>query len=490
MRRPILAFVAVIALAGCASESSTTPEKQAAAPSAGMVPITSKSEDAVAQFRKGEMLAVNSRVSEAAAAFEEALKLDPDFVLAHAYHGSATPGPDGLKELESAHAAASKLPEAERLYIDGLLGARRNDNTAARAAFTRLTQVAPSDWRGFFGLGTVALNETKYSEAVGTLKKAIEKDPKAAASAQNLVGYAALRQDDTQQAIAAFREYARALPDEPNPQDSLGEALLGAGQFKDAEAAFQKALQLSPQFWNAHQGMAYARFYGGDWAGGREALVKAGNTATRRADKIGIRQEMAAAAVAQRNMPEALKLLDEAERTEGAQPTEIAYVPVNRTYTLIEAGKLKDAAASADKAAKMAESGTFPPGFSRALHIEALRARISAEATAGDANAAKATSAALDADASSRPDDPVAQSAMHYGRAMMAVARGDLAEAKMHFAQCAHEDDLCTWRGMVTAQKTKDSAGADAARTALLKTLKRDPLYLVIWSRVAAPKTS
>ena len=80
---------------------------------------------------------------------------------------------------------------------------------------------------------------------------------------------------DADGAIAAFQEYVRILPQEPNPQDSLGEALLAAGRFKEAEAAFQKALDLSPQFWPGHQGIAYARLYAGDWKGGREAFAQA-----------------------------------------------------------------------------------------------------------------------------------------------------------------------------------------------------------------------
>jgi Flp pilus assembly protein TadD len=83
-----------------------------------------------------------------------------------------------------------------------------------------------------------------------------------------MIGYAALRQRDPDNAIAAFNEYVRILPQEPNAQDSLGEALLGAGKFTEAETAFRKALELSPQFWNAHEGIAFAKFYAGDWAGG------------------------------------------------------------------------------------------------------------------------------------------------------------------------------------------------------------------------------
>ena len=47
-----------------------------------------------------------------------------DFVQAHAYHGQAVPGPEGLQEIQSAAAAAASLPEAERVLIEGILANR------------------------------------------------------------------------------------------------------------------------------------------------------------------------------------------------------------------------------------------------------------------------------------------------------------------------------------------------------------------------------
>src|SRR5262245_52394589 len=82
--------------------------------------------------------------------------------------------------------------------------------------------------------------------------------------AQNALAYSALRAADTATAIARFSELARTHPQEPKAQDSLGEALMAAGRFKDAETAFRRALALLPQFWQAHEGIAFARFYAGD----------------------------------------------------------------------------------------------------------------------------------------------------------------------------------------------------------------------------------
>ncbi len=484
-----LIVIGAALLTGCSPPPASPPASQQPTASSTTISMTSKSPEAVAHFQKGEMLLDNLRTAEAAEEFSQALKLDPDFVLARAYHGQATPGPDGLKEIESARAAAGSLPEAERTLIEGIAANRRGDFANARVAYTRLTELAPGDWRGHFALGQRLLGDQKYSEAVQTLKKATDLNPNAG-GAQNMLGYAALRQRDTEGAIAAFTEYARILPQEPNPQDSLGEALLAAGRFKESEAAFQKALELSPQFWNAHEGIAYARFYSGDWRGGRDALTKAKAAATRRIDKISVDDEMAAAAVAQGNTAEALRVLDEAEKTAGAQTSEIAFIPVRRALTLVAAGRAREALAPIAAALKTADSGELPPGFSRNLRREALRVRIAAEAQMADAAAAQKTSAALDQEASSRPDDPVAQTAMHYGQGQLAMARADAAGARAHFDQCSVEDEMCKWQAVVAAEKSGDKAGATAAREQLLKIYARDPGHLIMRTRLAPPRTT
>src|SRR5207247_1875527 len=69
-----------------------------------------------------------------------------------------------------------------------------------------------------------------------------------AGSALNMLGYAYLRQGKADEAIAAFKGYVSAMPNEPNPQDSLAEALMAGGKFTEAEAGFRKAAEISPHF--------------------------------------------------------------------------------------------------------------------------------------------------------------------------------------------------------------------------------------------------
>jgi tetratricopeptide (TPR) repeat protein len=483
MQRLLIAGLLAGLGAACSSPPPSAAATQQAAASTATITMTSKSPESVAHLQKGEALLDNLRIVEASLELTEALKLDPNFALAHDYHGQTTAGPEGLKEMETAADAAKNLPEGERSLIEGDLAVRRGENAAARRSFMRLIEVAPAYWRGHFALGTVLLNQEQYADAVQALKKATELNADAGA-AQNQLGYAALRQGDTDGAIAALTQYARLLPQEPNPQDSLGEALTAAGRFKEAEAAFQKALELSPQFWNAHEGIAYARFYAGDWKGGREALAKAKAAASRRTDKLSVDDEMAGVAMAQRNTAEALKILDAEEKTEGAQLSDVAFVPVRRAQLLIIAGRGADALAPIAVALKNADSGQLPPAFTRNLRREALKARVMAEARAGDKAAAEKTSAELDQAAATRAEDIAAQTAMHFGKGQLAMASGDAATARTHFDQCSVQDQLCMWQAVIAAEKAGDKPGAASARERFLKVYLRDPTHLVVRSQL------
>jgi tetratricopeptide (TPR) repeat protein len=473
-------LLTALVLAAC-SRTDTTQSVQPL--TSDRITPTSASAEAVAQFERGQVLLDNLRTPEAALAFDEALKLDPGFVLAEAFHGQATPGPQGLKEIESAASKSGGLSEPERVLIEGLLAARRGEGTQANEAYTRLASLAPGDARPHYYLGVRLLGDQKYAEAAQALRKAVELDPQSG-GARNMLGYAALRQGDTAGAISAFTEYARMLPQEPNPQDSLGEALLAAGRFPEAEAAFARAAELSPSFWNAWDGMAYAKFFAGDWAGGREALEKARSATRRPVDTIAVNDLLAAAAAAQGNQAEALKTLDASEALAGVQPSDVAFVPLRRAQILLDAGRPRDALSQVSAALQRAESGQFPPGLARNLRREALRARLAVELRLNNAAAAQQTSTALDQEAALRPGDPDLQSAMHFGRGVVAMLKGDMAAARAQFEQCSALDDVCRWQGVLAAEKAGDQAGAAALRGRLLAAYVRDPTHLYVRTRL------
>src|SRR6185295_5305117 len=236
--------------------------------------------EAIEHFKKGRDLSDNIRQAEAAQELDQAIKLDPDFALALAYRGVSAPGPEGVKDLEQANAKAGAASKPEQLLIAALLSGRQGDFAKSQDLWKQLTEAAPDDWRSHMGRGAQLYVLQKYSEALDALNKATALNPNAG-PAYNMIGYGHLVQFEPGPAVEALKKYASLAPNEPNPQDSLGEALMANGQFAEAEAAFQKAISLSPAFGVAWEGVAYTKFFRGDWAGGQAAVAKANEAASR-----------------------------------------------------------------------------------------------------------------------------------------------------------------------------------------------------------------
>ena len=211
MRHIWIALTAV-ALAACSSPpASTVAEPNAASTSTGLISETTKSPEALDHFHKGETLFYNLRTEEAAAEFNQALQIDPGFVLARAFHSQTELGERSVKEAEEAAAAATTLPEAERLFVQAISATTRGDAAEAESMLHQLTTSAPKDWRSHYGLGFQLLSAQKYDEAVGSLKRATELNPSAGV-ALNMLGYASLRQGDSAGAVNAFEQYTQGAP--------------------------------------------------------------------------------------------------------------------------------------------------------------------------------------------------------------------------------------------------------------------------------------
>ena len=480
--KTLLICLGMLTLSACAGSTPDNAQKSGSRD----IPITSTSPEAIDHFQKGRTLVENQRPAEAVTELDEALKLDANFASARALHGMATPGAAGVKELEQAVTQASSLPEPERVYLEALLVLRKGDLANTTQTWKRLTDLAPDDWHAYDGLGRALYNQEKDAESAVAYGKASSLNPQAG-SPLNGLGYAYLRQGKADEAIEAFKRYASAMPNEPNPQDSLAEALMAGGRLTEAEAGFRKAAEMSQGFWNAWEGVAYAKFFADDWAGGREAIGKARAAAPRPADRMASDAMSAWASLAERKIPEALKTLDAAEKSAEAQPADVATVNLNRAVVMIDSARYRDALTAIASALSLADNGKLPPFATRNTRRLGLAVRAVVEGKMGDAAAAQKTVAALEQESSTRPDDPSLQSSLHLARGMLALAQSDAPAAKAHFAQCRSEDSYCRWQEILAAEKAGDRTGANAARSELLRVYRRDPVYLYVRSRVANP---
>ncbi len=67
----------------------------------------------------------------------------------------------------------------------------------------------------------------------------------------NATGYALMRTQQTEQALAVFELNTRVFPEAYNTWDSLGEAFMNLGRNEDAIRAYQRSLELNPENTNA-----------------------------------------------------------------------------------------------------------------------------------------------------------------------------------------------------------------------------------------------
>jgi len=208
--------------------------------------------EAYRAYSLGLAKAAGFHVSEAAAAFEHALALDPNFVMARArlgyvYGVTSEQGSRARPYLEEAFKSVDRLRESDRLYIEAWYAMVRNDFPAAIRPLQRIIRLYPYEIEAYDRLARLLRGERRNTEAIDVARRGLLIDPESIELHNTLgttYGYVG-RHDD---AIAAHRRYVALAPNEPNSYDSLGLSLQTAGRYEEAEAAFNRALELKPDF--------------------------------------------------------------------------------------------------------------------------------------------------------------------------------------------------------------------------------------------------
>ena len=490
-RIAIVLSLTVALFAACSKDDAAAPGQKVVEPGVSAVPaselgpntdvkveeisITTASEDARRQFVRGRELFENVRHAEAVAYFDKAIELDPGFALAHAYRGSALPGDEGRAELERALELARSHPHPEKLVVESMLLKRKGDVDGRARVVEELVRVAPGDFRVHVWYAALLQEAGKVDGALAAYEQAARLAP-GAAELHNHLAYLHAFKGNMKNAVVAARKYASLKPGEPNPQDTLGEMLLMAGELEQSEQAFLRALEVEPSFSIAWEGVAMARFYRDDWKAGFEAYGKARDGAPDGDARRKMTARLAWAHLAAGDLPAALA---EAETvTKGAE-----------LDGLMLAAELHAMAGKRDEARELLDSACALVGDDPAdveTHAWATITSVIVEVEDGKLDAAKKALADV-TEHEAKMENSYFRYGAAYARGIVALANNNGEEALKQLAKISNPllpyGLQAQWKTVDALQLVGRAGDAKALAERLRSAKRRQVFALVLQSR-------
>jgi tetratricopeptide (TPR) repeat protein len=244
--------------------------------------VTTASPEARALYLQGFDLLERRRHADAYARCREAVAVDPELAVAHLClyitTGSKT---EALDEMRRAVSLADKATEPERLWILSDDAIVRGDAAAEKRHIDRIVELLPDDEHAYNLLAAYHYRRAEWAEAIKAYAAATRIAP-SYTLAYNQLGYCYEFLGRYAEAEAAFQKYIELLPGDPNPYDSYAELLMKMGNYRGSIEQYDKALAIDPKFATAYIGAGNDEILLGRFAEARRAfarLVAAARTA-------------------------------------------------------------------------------------------------------------------------------------------------------------------------------------------------------------------
>jgi len=214
--------------------------------------VTTSSSEALRCYRLGRENELKLYYNEARAAYGEALKHDPNFVMATLRLASLTreQDPERARALfDGIRPFLGSVTERERFHVRLFeMGLERKGAKELEQLLDEWIGRFPGDPDPYMMRANLLVKTDRLPKAIADLEKLVALNPNFA-SAYNTLGYYALGQGDTARAEEYLRRYRFLAPDQANPYDSLGEFYLSVGRYAESEENLKKALEVKPDFY-------------------------------------------------------------------------------------------------------------------------------------------------------------------------------------------------------------------------------------------------
>jgi tetratricopeptide (TPR) repeat protein len=255
------------------------------------VPVTTSSKEARHDYELGMLHREDLLFDEEGLNdFRRAVKVDPNFALGHATIAffSDDPREEKREILLAKQTLAHAVPD-EKLLIRFMVGTKDGDLIPAISAMNDLLASYPKDSRlgNMYAEWLLAVQEN-YEHASEVLQHVLKVDPSYYPSLNNLA-YCYSLSGDYSKTANLMEQYVSQLPGQPNPQDSYGELLRMAGDFKDSIEHYRQALFISPAFTTSQLGIASNYAFMGDQERARVEYLRAISMTKERTTKLQYR---------------------------------------------------------------------------------------------------------------------------------------------------------------------------------------------------------
>jgi Flp pilus assembly protein TadD len=218
---------------------------------------------------RGVALGREKRLDEAVECFEQAIRIDPEFALAHRNLGFAR---ELLGDMAGALVSYRRAVELNPTAVDVLkrLGEalfKTGSIVQAAECFERACSLAPENSSAFNDLGVALSKLNRHAEAALTFRRATELAPRSAIPFAGL-GAALTCLNRHEEGEKCLLRAIEVDPSEPSPHSNLGILYKQLGRLDDALRHYNRAIELKPDYPEAQKARALCLLLKGDFPAG------------------------------------------------------------------------------------------------------------------------------------------------------------------------------------------------------------------------------
>lgn len=434
----------------------------------GTLPIATRSDEARKLLEKAVDQYENVLLDMSVDNAHKAAIKDSHFALAFAvwsYAASRTqPAPEALQR---AKALVSKAAPDEQLLVNWLIDVQQGDNLAAIGAMNDLLTRFPNDKHVLYLTSEWLYFQQDYDRARRMMEKIVQIDANFP-PALNMLGYAYIETGDPDpaKAINYLKRYATLQPNQPNPQDSLGEVLRFAGDDQGSLEHYALSLKIITNFITSQVGLGDTCALMGDYTRARAEYDKAGPMATNSRDRLHGEFQKALvyfwAGQPEQGRKALDSLLEEARRQKDAYAQfEIGFG--RAAVSTDAAGELEQLRALEASVEKPVSGMSEPDRHIYSAGVLREEARVAA--LSGSGNIAEEAISKLERSAA-LTRDLIVENNYESARGYLLFAQGDFANAADELAADPHSP-LALQQLVLAQEKLGNTAAAENVRTRL-----------------------